>query len=312
MSARRADSGLDGILAVDKPAGWTSHDVVAKVRGIVRQRRIGHTGTLDPMATGLLVLCLGQATRLVEYMAGHGKRYEGRITLGVTTTTDDAEGEVLESRPVTRFSPADLEAALEAFRGAILQRPPAFSALKVDGRRAYDLARKGESPELQPRPVTVSRFVARMLSADEIAIDVECSAGTYIRSLARDLGEALGCGAHLSALRRTRVGSLDVQDAVTLEQLQAFVAAGQLEDILLPIDEGVAALDAAILSSDAARVLANGGLWITDGEPIRATECARIYDVDGGFTCVASVSSSGETRPLKVLRRPNSARSTVM
>lgn len=312
MTARRTDSGLDGILAVDKPAGWTSHDVVAKVRGIVRQRRIGHTGTLDPMATGLVVLCLGQATRLVEYMTGHEKRYTGEITLGVTTTTDDAEGEVIGSRAIPELSPERLEAALAAFRGPIRQRPPAFSALKIEGRRAYDLARKGEAPELQPRPVVIQRFEARQVTACLLEIEVDCSAGTYVRSLARDLGEALGCGGHLSALRRTHVGSLNVEEAVTLERLQEATAAGALDELLLPIDEGVASMDAAILSSDGAAVLSHGGLWMGGESLVRPSECARIYDVQGEFTAVASVSSLGEIRPLKVFERAKSRNSSVM
>lgn len=308
MSARRTDSGLDGILAIDKPAGWTSHDIVAKVRGIVRQRRIGHTGTLDPMATGLLVLCLGQGTRLVEYMTGHDKRYTGQVTLGVTTTTDDAEGEVIASRPAPELSAERLEAALEAFRGPILQRPPAFSALKIDGRRAYDLARKGEVPELQPRPVTVRSFVAHQAPGGLLEIEVDCSAGTYVRSLARDLGEALGCGAHLSALRRTRVGSLNVEDATTLEGLQAAVSGGRLDELLLAIDEGVASMDAVILSPDGAAALSNGGAWEAGNALVRPSDCSRVYDLGGEFSAVASVSSLGEIRPLKVFQRGKSAK----
>lgn len=304
MSARKTDSGLDGILAVDKPAGWTSHDVVAKVRGIVRQRRIGHTGTLDPMATGLLVLCLGQATRLVEYMAGHDKRYVGTVTLGITTTTDDAEGEVLRRATVDGISPLQLEAALETLRGAILQRPPAFSALKIGGRRAYDLARKGEVVELQLRPVTISSFAAEVAGPETLRIDVSCTAGTYIRSLARDLGELLGCGAHLSALRRVRVGGLDLTEALTIEQVQQAAGSDRLEEILLPVDDGVSTLDAAILHQDAGGVLANGGLWKSGSNVVRAAEPARIYDSAGQFIAVGSVSSLGEIRPLKVLGRP--------
>ena len=300
MSARRTDSGLDGIVLIDKPAGWTSHDVVAKARGILGQRRIGHTGTLDPMATGLLVLCLGKATRLVEYMTAHDKRYTGQVRLGRTTTTDDADGEVLEERPVPALTPAGLEAATAPFRGSITQLPPAFSALKVGGQRAYDLARRGEQPALQARPVTIHRFTATLGEPGTIDIDVTCSAGTYIRSLARDLGEALGCGAHLSALRRVHAGAFSVRDAVTLEELREAATTGDLEPVLLPVDEGVATIDAAILSEDGARTLANGGTWIARGGAIRAAEVTRIYDTSGGFLGVASVSSSGQIRPRKV------------
>ncbi|MCC6960118.1 MAG: tRNA pseudouridine(55) synthase TruB [Dehalococcoidia bacterium] len=306
MSARRTDSGLDGIVLIDKPAGWTSHDVVAKARGILGQRRIGHTGTLDPMATGLLVLCLGKAARLVEYMTAHDKRYTGQIRLGRTTTTDDADGETIEDRPVPALTPAALEAAVAPFRGSISQLPPAFSALKVGGQRAYDLARRGEQPELHARTVTVSQFSAALAGPETLEIDVACSAGTYIRSLARDLGQALGCGAHLSALRRVRAGAFSVSEAVTLDGLHAAVAAGDLEPVLLPVDEGISALDAAILVEDSAGVLANGGVRTARGGATRSSEVTRIYDAAGGFLGVASVSSLGEIRPRKVFPREKS------
>lgn len=307
MSARRTDSGLDGILAVDKPAGWTSHDVVARARGILKQRRAGHTGTLDPMATGLLVLCLGRATRLVEYMVGHDKRYVGRIALGVTTATDDAEGEVLTRRPVPTITPELLEPVLERFRGDILQRPPAFSAVKIAGQRSYHLARQGKPTEIPPRPVTIRAFTVTGINQAALDIDVTCSAGTYIRSLARDIGEELGCGAHLSALRRLRVGPLRVEHAVTLDQLQQLATAGRLEDFLLPADEGVSSLDAAILSSDGLRVFTNGGVCTAQSGTSRGAARARIYGVSGEFAGVASVSSFGEIKPLKVFGRRKSA-----
>ncbi len=312
MSGRRADSGLDGILAVDKPAGWTSHDVVARVRGLTRQRRVGHTGTLDPMATGLLILCLGQATRLVEYMVGHDKRYSGRITLGSTTSTDDAEGEVIQRRPVPQLSGESIEAVLAAFRGSIEQRPPAFSAVKIQGRRAYDLARKGAPPDLQPRRISIAALSATFIPPDTLDIDVSCSSGTYIRSLARDIGEALECGAHLSALRRHRVGNLDVAEAATLEDLRRLSETARVEELLLPIDEGILSMDAAILSAHGARTVSQGGAWLAESGTERGTATARIYDAEGTFTAVASVSNFGEIRTLKVLERRNTQNSRVM
>ena len=306
MSARRTDSGLDGILLIDKPSGWTSHDVVAKARGILGQRRIGHTGTLDPMATGLLVLCAGQATRLVEYLTGHDKRYTGVIRLGVTTATDDAEGELIAERPVPVLTPGLLEAALETFRGLLMQVPPAHSALKVDGKRAYQLARAGNAPEMAARPVTIRALTAALITRDSIRMDVTCSAGTYIRSLARDLGEALGCGAHLSALRRESAGMFRVEDAVSLEALERLAAAGELEEILLPIDEGVCDLNAALIEDEAARIITNGGWWATESGGAREAAVARIYSASGEFIGVGSVSSLGEIQPIKVLRRRKS------
>lgn len=304
---RGTDSGLDGILAIDKPAGWTSHDVVAKARRILGQRRIGHTGTLDPMATGLLVLCLGQATRLVEYMTAHEKRYIGEVTLGRRTTTDDAEGETLEERAVPPLSPATVAEAASSFRGQVSQRPPAFSALKVAGQRAYDLARAGRAPGLAARPVTIERLDVAILGPAVLGLDVTCSAGTYVRSLARDIGDALGCGGHLSALRRLSAGGLSVESAVSLEELQRVADEGRLDDFLLPADEGIASMEAAILSGEAAKVLANGGRWMTPASSVMAATTARTYDTSGAFVGVASVSSSGEITPLKVLARQKSA-----
>lgn len=303
MGARKADSGLDGILLIDKPAGWTSHDVVARVRSLTRQRRIGHTGTLDPMATGLLVLCLGRATRLVEYLGGHDKRYSGTVELGFTTTTDDAEGEPVEQRPVPGLSSTVVESALAGFRGPILQRPPAYSALKVAGRRAYQLARSGEEVALAPRKVTVHALMGRVASPTQVAIDVVCSAGTYVRSLARDLGEALGCGGHLVALRRHSAGPFDIADAVTLEELAESAERQQVDALVRPMDEGLASLPAAILGEAGVLALVQGRVWQTTDDSHGAAEVARVYASSGAFVGMGSVSESGEIRAVKVLLR---------
>ncbi|MBK8558769.1 tRNA pseudouridine(55) synthase TruB [Candidatus Amarobacter glycogenicus] len=308
--SKRSDSGLDGILLIDKPAGWTSHDVVAKARRITGQRRIGHTGTLDPMATGLLVLCLGQATRLVEYLTGHDKRYTGTIALGRTTTTDDAEGETVEESAVPRMDEGILDDHLEAFRGPILQKPPVFSALKIAGRRAYDLARSGEAPELAARRVTVHGLDAAIAGPGTVAIDVSCSSGTYIRSLARDLGPSLGCGGHLSALRRHRAGPFSLQGAVTLERLEAAAADGTLDELLLPTDDGISVIDAAILGAEGVDAVAHGVAWQAPGGTIRAADPVRIYGTLGEFVGIGSVSDTGEIRPRKVFLSANSRKSS--
>lgn len=305
MTGRGSDSGLDGILLIDKPAGWTSHDVVARARRLTGQRRIGHTGTLDPMATGLLVLCLGQATRLVEYMVGHGKRYTGSITLGRTTTTDDAEGETAAERPVPPLTQAAVEACAARFTGEIRQRPPAYSALKVGGQRAYAAARAGKTVELAERTVTITRFEARLTGERIIDITVDCSSGTYIRSLARDLGEALGCGGHLSALRREASGPFAVADALTLEALERVARAGRLDEFVLACDEGIAGMEAAILGAEGVLAVTNGRAWDAPERCERAANPARIYGDGGDFVGVGSVDSAGEIRPLKVLLRPN-------
>ncbi|MFJ6548225.1 tRNA pseudouridine(55) synthase TruB [Microbacterium sp. NPDC091676] len=216
-----------GILLVDKPGGLTSHDVVARTRRAFGTRKVGHAGTLDPMATGLLVIGIEGATRLLTYIVGADKTYEATIRLGAVTSTDDAEGEILhraDRSALAAVEDAAIDAGVTALTGAISQVPSAVSAIKVDGRRAYDRVRAGEEVVLQPRDVVVSRFDVVARRRDDHAIDldvvVDCSSGTYIRSLARDLGAALGVGGHLTALRRTRVGPFDVRDAVTIDALE--------------------------------------------------------------------------------------------
>ncbi|AMS04805.1 tRNA pseudouridine(55) synthase TruB [Acidipropionibacterium acidipropionici] len=199
-----------GLLIVDKPQGWTSHQVVARVRRLLGTRKVGHAGTLDPMATGVLVVGVGRATRLLGHLALHDKDYTATIRLGVTTVTDDAEGDVLAAEDASGLTEAGIGEAMAPLRGDILQVPTAVSAIKVNGQRAYKRVRAGEDVVLEPRPVTVSRFEAVGMRHDGQAVDVDvevtCSSGTYVRALARDLGEALGVGGHLTALRRTRIG----------------------------------------------------------------------------------------------------------
>jgi tRNA pseudouridine55 synthase len=223
-----------GLVLVDKPGGLTSHDVVARIRRLAGTRRVGHAGTLDPMATGLLVVGVEQATRLLGYLTLSDKQYEATIRLGQATSTDDAEGEILASGPAPGVSAetlteARLEQAVAALTGPIMQAPPAVSAVKVNGQRAYRLTRAGAAPELAPRPVTVDQFAitaVRRVPRDgqagallDLDATIRCSSGTYIRALARDLGAALGIGGHLTRLRRTRVGGYGVEEASTLEQL---------------------------------------------------------------------------------------------
>jgi tRNA pseudouridine55 synthase len=211
---------MHGFLNIDKPAGPTSHDVVARVRRLSRQKRVGHAGTLDPAATGVLVVALGAATRLIEYVQdATAKRYRAVVRLGVTTTTDDAEGQITRTAPVPSLDPSELEAALAPFRGPIMQTPPMYSALHHQGRRLHELAREGVTVERAARPVTIERLDLLSWSPPLLTLDIVCGKGTYIRALARDLGEALGCGAHLQALRRTAVGAFVIADAVPLDAL---------------------------------------------------------------------------------------------
>ncbi|HWJ84348.1 MAG TPA: tRNA pseudouridine(55) synthase TruB [Cellulomonas sp.] len=223
----RRPTAPDGIVVVDKPQGWTSHDVVARMRRLAGTRKVGHAGTLDPMATGVLVVGIGRATRLLTYVVGADKEYLATIRLGVTTSTEDAEGEVLAVADATGIAPEAIAAALAPLTGTIHQVPSAVSAIKVDGQRAYARVRAGESVELASREVTVSRFDVLAVREAEVdgtgVVDVDvvvvCSSGTYVRALARDLGDALGVGGHLTALRRTRVGGYTLDRASTLDEL---------------------------------------------------------------------------------------------
>ena len=221
----------DGVVVVDKPGEWTSHDVVARMRKLAGTRRVGHAGTLDPMATGVLIVGVGRATKLLGYLAANDKEYDATIRLGVTTTTEDAEGEEVARVDASNVGDDALAIAVAKFVGDIDQVPSSVSAIKVDGVRAYKLARSGADVQLAPRRVHVAeiRVVARR--GDDIDVHVACSTGTYVRALARDIGEALGVGAHLTALRRTRVGGFRVDEAHTLEEVAEDLVLHSLADV---------------------------------------------------------------------------------
>jgi tRNA pseudouridine55 synthase len=223
----------DGLVVVDKPAGWTSHDVVGRTRSLARTRKVGHAGTLDPMATGVLLLGIGKATRLLGHLALTDKEYAATVRLGQTTVTDDAEGEVVETRDASHVTDAAIEHALLALRGRISQVPSSVSAVKVDGVRSYARVRAGEQVELRARDVTVSRLEVLARRGDDLDVAVTCTSGTYVRALARDLGNALGVGAHLTVLSRSRVGPFT--HAHPLEALEA-----DFDALVLPLDAAVA------------------------------------------------------------------------
>lgn len=259
---------LDGLLVVDKPAGWTSHDVVAKLRGATHQRRIGHAGTLDPDATGVLLVGVGRATRLLRFLQETTKEYRGEIAFGVATTTLDAAGEELARAPMP-VTEEQVRAAMTRFVGAIEQVPPMVSALKVGGRRLHELAREGKEVERAPRPVTVHAFVLESFTPGEYpraTVRIECSSGTYIRSLAADLGEALGGHAHLAVLRRLRVGAFTLADARPLDALVAAPAAA-----LLTPAEALRGMETHTVSTEAAARIATGRVFTEVDAPAAVT-----------------------------------------
>ncbi|MBY0373664.1 MAG: tRNA pseudouridine(55) synthase TruB [Bryobacteraceae bacterium] len=225
---------MDGAIVLDKPAGWTSHDAVAKVRRATRSPKVGHLGTLDPMATGVLPLVIGKATRLAQFFSSDHKVYEATVRFGFATTTYDREGEPLSEPSPIRLEPALLETWLSRYRGPIQQVPPPVSAKKIGGVPAYELARRQQPVELAPVPVTIRRLEVRALREDEVDLVVECSAGTYIRSIAHDLGREAGTGAHLTALRRTESGPFRLAQAVTMPELIERANSGRIPEILVP------------------------------------------------------------------------------
>jgi len=290
--------GPEGLLLVDKPGGITSHDAIDRVRRALGTRKVGHAGTLDPMATGVLVLGIGKATRLLGHLALTDKAYDATIQLGVTTVTDDADGEPVSTTPAGHVDDAAIGSAVSALTGDISQVPSSVSAIKVDGERAYKRVRDGDTVELAARPVTVSVFAVRATrrTADVIDLDVtvECSTGTYVRALARDLGAALGVGGHLTALRRTRVGPYELAQAHTLEALEKSFA-------LLPIADAVrVAFPVREVDAEQARVLGHGGplpaLGLADG-PV------AVLGPDGTFLALVE-ERNGLAKPVAVFVGP--------
>jgi tRNA pseudouridine55 synthase len=244
---------MDGILNADKPRGLTSHDVVDRVRSVAGTRRVGHAGTLDPMATGVLLVCVGRATRVAEYLMASPKTYRARVRLGVTTDTYDAEGTVVEERPVDVDRRA-VERALDRFRGPVLQVPPMYSALKRGGRRLYNLARQGVTVEREPRPVEIHRLELVEWASPGLVLEVTCSPGTYVRSLAHDLGREVGCGAHLTGLVRLASGDFRLEDAVGIDTLTR----ERLPSLLLPLDAALGRYPALHLDEEAAQAVRSG------------------------------------------------------
>ena len=276
---------MNGILLVDKPQGWTSHDVVAKLRGVFGERRIGHSGTLDPLATGLLVVFLGRATKAVEFSEAAEKEYLAHLRLGIETDTQDITGTVLHTCSEVPDRSA-LEAVLPQFRGQIQQLPPMYSAIKVNGKKLYEIARKGGEVERQPRRITIHELTILGEENDDFILRVRCSKGTYIRTLCHDIGQALGCGGVMTALRRTRIGGYDVQDAHSVSALSEMDRASA-ESLLLPLDSLFSDLPAVTLFGKNEAHCRNGrsfSLPLPDGK-------YRLYGKDGQFLMIAAAES---------------------
>jgi len=297
----RRPTAADGVVVVDKPAGWTSHDVVARMRRLAGTRRVGHAGTLDPMATGVLVVGVGRATRLLTYITGADKEYLATVRLGASTTTDDAEGQTVSTADASAVAPADLVAAAAALTGDIEQVPSAVSAVKVDGVRAYARVRAGEDVALAPRPVHVAVFetgdLRRSGTFTDVDVRVVCSSGTYVRALARDLGAALGVGGHLTMLRRTRVGGFTLDEARTLDDLSATDPQVRLP-VTTPAAAARAVMATRVLTPDETRELSYGRRITRHDEP----DDHPLATIAPDGTLVAIVApAAAHLRPLLVL-----------
>ena len=272
---------MNGIVIIDKPQGWTSQDVTARLRRVFNTRRIGHGGTLDPMATGVLPVFVGRGTRGVEFFEHAEKTYETVLQLGITTDTEDITGTVL-TRQAAQVSREELETALEKFRGDIMQIPPMYSALKVNGQKLYDLARKGKEVERQPRPVTIHKLELLEYGADQVRLLVHCSKGTYIRTLCKDIGESLGCGGCMAALKRVSAGSYTIDEAVPLDTL---LEEEHPEKYLRPVDSLFAAYPQVTLTPNQEKRCRNGNSFSVTMDP----GTYRAYSENGEFLMLAKV-----------------------
>lgn len=300
MARQRRGLPVNGVLLLDKPKGLSSNHALQRVRRLFQAQKAGHTGTLDPMATGLLPVCLGEATKFSAHLLEADKVYRTRVELGVITETGDAEGEVIERCEVPPLANAEIEAVLERFRGEIEQVPPMYSALKHQGRKLYELAREGKTVERAARRVSV--YDARLLACEALAFELEvnCSKGTYIRTLAEDIGHALGCGAHISALRRLKTGPFTAQHMWTLEALEALPDQAAREAQLLSVDALVEHLPILMVDAQASARLSHGQSTQLDALSLGSGELARLYH-DAAFIGLGVVKGAQEIAPKRLL-----------
>ena len=281
---------IHGVLNIYKEKGYTSHDVVAKLRGIVGQKKIGHTGTLDPDAVGVLPVCLGKATKLCDMLTDKNKTYETVMLLGRVTDTQDVSGEILKEHDTSVLDEATVRNAIFSFLGDYMQVPPMYSALKVNGKKLYELAREGVEVERKARPVKILDIQIKEINLPRVRMEVTCSKGTYIRTLCHDIGELLGCGACMEELIRTKVSRFEIKDALTLEQVSVLKQEERLGEILIPIDEMFLDYEAVTLKDEFMSMVYNGNVFLakhlkqhielTDGKKV------RVYDTDGNFIAI--------------------------
>lgn len=296
---------MDGILNIYKEKDFTSHDIVAKLRGILHMKKIGHTGTLDPQATGVLPVCLGRATKACDMMTEKSKVYEAVLLLGTTTDTEDMTGQILEQKEVS-CSEAEVKAAAESFRGSYEQIPPMYSAIKVNGKKLYELAREGKNIERKARPVTIYDLTILKIDLPRVHMEITCSKGTYIRSLCRDIGEKLGCGGCMEELVRTRVGHFLIEDALTLNQVEALMKQERILEVLEPTDRVFASCPAVYTAKRDRKLVRNGNplpetsLKLTD-ETKASGQWIRLYDDENNFIGIYQYDSDKKRiKPVKM------------
>lgn len=286
---------MNGILLIDKAADWTSSDVVAKLRGVLHEKRIGHAGTLDPMATGLLVLLVGRATRACSFAEAEGKSYRAALRLGRTTDTQDVTGRTLREADASFVTQPILTETLTHFTGPIEQIPPMYSAVKQGGKKLYEIARRGGEVERKPRPITVHRIACTGRSGEDWLLEIECSKGTYVRTLCHDIGEELGCGGCMSALRRVRAGQFSVEEAHTVAEVIAAAAEGRAAELLLPLDSLFAAYPALTVGAEEERRIRCGNESALPGIP---DALWRVYSETGAFLAL-SRTEAGKLTTIK-------------
>jgi len=301
MGRRRKGRNINGIVLLDKPLGITSNRALQIVKRLYKAAKAGHTGSLDPLATGVLPLCLGEATKVSGFLLDADKRYLATLKLGIKTSSADAEGELLETRPVENYSKNQINAAIEPFLGDIEQIPPMHSALKVDGQPLYKLAHQGITIERQSRPVHIFDIQVLRYEGDEMDVEVHCSKGTYIRTLAEDIGEKLGCGAHLSALRRTESGPFHLDECITLEELEQIaekaeeVGFDELDSLLMPAEEALYDWNSVDLSADAAFYICRGQAVQVSNAPTEGL--VRLFSEEKGFLGIGEIMDDGRVKP---------------